>query len=187
MEAMGIVGLESEASTSFDNVKALTYMDWVQKVDSFLSLDISVNGSGYVLWYDGKLTLGRYSIVAKETSMRVEEYRRWLSNLVGGLSIQYIFVEDVIAGCNFKTTRELISLNGVIDSLIYAGVLSSPEALIRKNNKEWKAMLSMASGGTQFVHCQQGSIKGNDKELVRACLHTLQFNPEILTNLLENI
>ena len=64
--------------------------------------------------------------------------------MLGETYFPVVFVEDVIAGTNFKTTKGLIQLNTIVDDLKEYGLVSVGE-IKRIDNKVWKKYLKMAS------------------------------------------
>ena len=135
---------------SFD-IKAFGYLDWLKTVKSFLSLDISVRGTGWVSWVDGELTWGRISLKAETEIERVVEFREALLELINGKAYDYYFVEDVIGSCNFKTAKALYALNSVLDMLIYEKKILPPLALMREGNTVWKKNLKGIAGSEILV------------------------------------
>lgn len=121
------------------------YKQILAAVPSFLSLDISVRGTGWVIWYGGELTWGRYSIQAEGEVERVAEFDSWLLQLIAGRSFAYCFVEDVIQSCNFLTVRALIALNCQLEMLIYRGEVAQPIAFHKCNNRSWKKDLRLTA------------------------------------------
>ena len=161
------------------SVKAMTYLDWVKTTNSFLSLDISVRGTGYTLWRDGVLTFGRKTLEATDEVSRVEEFKSWLLEIIDGYNFEYFFVEDVIASCNFKTVRALISLNNALDTLIYEKKVLPPVQLFRESNKVWKKNLK-GTAGNDIIIKGEAYTNGDDKECTKACLQSLGVDIEAL-------
>ena len=158
---IGIVGNVNICTPS--DVRRVTYLDWCKTVDSFLSLDISVRGTGWVMWKNGELTWGRNSLKEEGEVERRFEFSEWLLKLIDGYSFEYYFVEDVIQSNNFKTARSLFSLNTVLESLIYEGRVARPKELFKCSNKVWKKDLKGSIGGNIIV-AGTSHTAGNDKE-----------------------
>ena len=177
IQSLGIVGAAPVESTL--NLKGMNYLEWCKCVSSFLSLDISVHGTGWVTWKDGKLEWGRISLVAEDEAGRVEEFRKALLSVINGYSFDYIFVEDAIGSCNYKTARSLYVLNGVIDILIYEKLVTTPIALHRVSNVTWKKDLRSIAG-SDFVVKGVAYTNGADKEATKACLTALGVSIEEL-------
>lgn len=179
--AMGTVGslVAPKPVNSTSSEQAMTYLDWFKCTQSFLSFDISVRGTGYFMWKNGTLSWGRYTIQAKEEAERVQEFRNWVLSLIDGFAFEYYFVEDVIASCNFKTVRSLITLNSVLDGLILDGKVKPPTALFREGNSVWKKNLR-GIAGSEFVVKGVDYTNGVDKECTKACLSALGLPPEML-------
>lgn len=99
-------------------------------INSCLGLDIAKLHSGIAIWNNGKLN--QYGFALKEYDkdnphaefeMRLN-LKEQLSKLIGGMSFDYCIIEDVYGGENFDTVRKLVTLNTVIDELIYEGVVT---------------------------------------------------------------
>ena len=176
--ALGIIGfapVEKEEHV----IKGMTYLDWCASVNSFLSLDISVHGTGWVIWKDKELSWGRISLKAVEEAQRIEEFRNALLSIISGTTFDYIFVEDAIGSCNYKTARSLYTLNGVIDLLIYEKLVKAPVALYRESNVTWKKNLKCIAG-SDFVIKGVNYTNGADKEATKACLEALGVSIDML-------
>ena len=156
---------------SFD-IRAFGYLDWLKTVKSFLSLDISVKGTGWVSWADNKLTWGRITLKADTEIERVVEFREALLELIDNRAYDYYFVEDVIGSCNFKTAKALYALNSVLDMLIYEKKILPPLALMREGNTVWKKNLK-GIAGSEIVVKSKDYTNGSDKECTKACLEAL--------------
>ena len=103
---------------------------------------------------------------------RRKEFRSFLISQISDRHYPVVFVEDVIAGTNFKTTKGLIQLNTIVDDLKEYGLLDIGE-IKRIDNKKWKMYLRKASN-------YDGDIKKEeDKELIRNCLKELSFSPDV--------
>lgn len=152
-------------------VQRLTYDVLLRGVSSFLSLDISVNSTGWVCKYDNTVKWGIYHLMEKDNRARRKEFAKFLIDLIGERQFDFVVIEDVIAGCNFKTTRSLTELNTIIEDIMdYGKVPQSP--VYRKDNKEWKRELKELSQ-------DKVGIKGSDdKETIRFCLRSLGFDPD---------
>lgn len=177
------LGLINQPKTPiiYSSYKTLMYQDWLKNVNSFLSLDISVHGTGYAMYKDGKMTYGRYALQAEGEVERVAEFRNWLLSLINNYSFEYYFIEDAIQSCNFKTVRALVSLNSVLDTLIYEQKVLPPLKLYRVSNKVWKKNLKAISG--DLVVKGENYINGSDKDCTKACLESLGLSVEYLKHL----
>ncbi len=175
MQTLGVVGVVEQVE---QEVKAVTWKDWVSKVNSFLSLDISVHGTGWVVYKNGELTWGRLSLSGEDEVSRVEEFRSALLEIIDNFAFDYIFVEDVIGSCNFKTARSLYTLNNIIDQLIYEQKVATPIALCRESNTTWKKNLKSIAG--DIVVKGLSYTNGSQKEMTKACLESLGMPVEIL-------
>lgn len=146
----------------------VSYLDYLKYEPTFLSLDISVRSTGWVLSLNGKIKYGTYSIENQDELGRRREFREFLIELIGNNYIPTVIVEDVIAGTNFKTTKGLIQLNSIIDDLKEYNLVSVGE-IKRIDNKKWKKYLKSASN-------YDGDIKKEeDKVLIKNCMNEIGF------------
>ena len=152
--------------------KKLEYSDFLKYEPTFLSLDISVRSTGWVKSVNGEVTWGTKTLEAEDELGRRKEFREFLISMLGETHFPVVFVEDVIAGTNFKTTKGLIQLNTIVDDLKEYGLVSVGE-IKRIDNKVWKKYLKMASN-------YDGDIKKEDeKQLITNCMKELGFNFKI--------
>lgn len=150
----------------------VNYKDFIKMEPTFLSLDISVRSTGWVLCLNGNVQYGTYSIESQDELGRRREFREFLVSLIGDKVIPLVVVEDVIAGTNFKTTKGLIQLNSIIDDLKEYNLVSVGE-IKRIDNKKWKKYLKQASN-------YEGEIKKEeDKVLIHNCMVELGFNENV--------
>lgn len=150
----------------------VNYKDFIKMEPTFLSLDISVRSTGWVLCLNGNVQYGTYSIESQDELGRRREFREFLVSLIGDKVIPVVVVEDVIAGTNFKTTKGLIQLNSIIDDLKEYNLVSVGE-IKRIDNKKWKKYLKQASN-------YEGEIKKEeDKVLIHNCMVELGFNENV--------
>ena len=153
-------------------INKITYLDYLKLEPSFLSLDISVRSTGWVLCLNGEVKYGTYSIESQDELGRRREFREFLIDLIGKNHIPVVIVEDVIAGTNFKTTKGLIQLNSIIDDLNEYNLVSVGE-IKRIDNKKWKKYLKSASN-------YDGDIKKEeDKILIKNCMIELGFSESV--------
>lgn len=151
------------------DVKKLTYNTLLSKAPNFISLDISINSTGWVKWVDNTLTFGTFHISSKDNRKRRMEFAKFLVELYDKQKYDFIVIEDVIAGCNFKTTRGLTELNIMIEEIMDFGLVPSVP-VYRLDNKEWKKQLKTLSQ-------DEMGIKGSDdKETIRFVLNSLDFS-----------
>lgn len=150
----------------------LNYKDFLKLEPTFISLDISVRSTGWVKSINGNVEYGTYTLKAQDEMGRRKEFKEFLINLIADNKIPVVFVEDVIAGTNFLTTKGLIQLNSIVDDLKEYGLIDV-EKIKRIDNKKWKKYLKSASN-------YDGDIKKEeDKQLIRNCMNCLGFNENI--------
>lgn len=148
-------------------ITAVTAQSILQKLPSFLSLDISKNSTGYVVWYENGLEVGTITLKSPDPSECRREFSSNLIELIGGRSFSYVLVEDTIGGCNYKTNRILSQLNVVVDTLMeYDKIPTMP--ILREGNSEWKKKLRLL---TSELGAEVSRL--NDKEEICARLSSL--------------
>ena len=152
--------------------KKLDYTDFLIYVPTFLSLDISVRSTGWVKSVNGEVTWGTKTLESEDELGRRKEFREFLISMLGETYFPVVFVEDVIAGTNFKTTKGLIQLNTIVDDLKEYGLVSVGE-IKRIDNKVWKKYLKMASNYDADIK------KEEDKALIKNCMSELGFDLKI--------
>lgn len=117
------------------------YISILKAVKSALSLDISKTSTGVTIWDGSKLQhfiISLDGVVEEYESRRL--FKEYLSELTQGYAFEFVCVEDVFGGENYKTARSLLALNTVPDELINEGVFSC-EKLYREENSSWKSAL----------------------------------------------
>lgn len=159
-----------DVMTSMD-IRRTTYLDIFKLSPNFISLDISVNETGWGKWLDGEYTYGFYKLKTPESDDvgRRREFREFLKELFGDDQFEYCFIEDVIGGVNFKTNKILYQLNPIADDLIADGILHAKQ-VVREGNTEWKSYLRKCSG-------YKSKIVGSSevKADIQAALHMMDF------------
>lgn len=117
----------------------------LHKYKSFCSFDISVRSTGWCRWTEGVLEFGRFGLQEKSDLGRRIEFQNKIQEIVGGTSYDFIAIEDVILGTNFKTTKVLIQLNPIIDDMMYRQEIKTAP-IERIGNTVWKKYLKAISG-----------------------------------------
>jgi len=165
------------------SVSAVSYLDLLKLVPSFVSLDISVNSTGWVRWRDGNLEYGVYRVQASKDDevARRREFREFLRSLFQDYHYDYLFIEDVIGGVNFKTNKILYQLNPIADDLADAGEIHVKE-IIREDNKVWKSLLKKCANYKSPILSQK-----DDKQVVRDSLFLLGFGDKTTTTIPEDV
>ena len=151
-------------------VKDITYEMVISRVNSFISLDISVNSTGWVRKRGDVVETGTYSLKATDELARRIEFENFLENLFGDHQYDRVFVEDVIMGCNFTTTKMLILLNVCVDDLMrYNRVKPAP--ITRIGNTVWKKYLRLLS--------KQQVIGQAQKDMIAQTMNDIGFVAEV--------
>lgn len=161
--------------------REISFIDLVELVPSFISLDISVRSTGWVRWVNGKLDYGTYKITSDDDLGRRQEFRTFLKDLFGDNTYEYLFIEDVIGSINFVTAKILYQLNPIADDMVADGVLKVKN-IIREDNKVWKKYLKQCAGYKSSVRARK-----DDKIVVRECLYALQFGDKTTDVIAEDI
>lgn len=172
IDNLGCLGLEAvdveESAVEEVTISKVTYKSLIDKLDNFISLDISVTNTGWVKKVDGVITHGAYPLESKDDLGRRQEFKKFLRGLAGEDEYKYIFIEDVIGSCNFKTAKSLMQLNPIADDMVYDGIIKA-EKIIRIDNKEWKKHLKKVSGYKSVISSEK------DKMLIVGALRMLDF------------
>lgn len=118
-----------------------------------------------------------------ETIKRRLSLEQQLSEMLNGLGIRWLVVEDVFMGTNATTYKELVNLNNVPDELLVKGVLSATQpiedVLVRVQSRVWKSWIRpkiQDQGG--IIH--DGGRYLSDKQVVRQSLAAWGINPDSL-------
>ena len=149
-------------------IKSVSYQDILQLEPDFISLDISINSTGWVRSRDGVIDFGTYSLKSLDELDRRVEFRGFLQDLIGGYSYKRVYVEDVIAGTNFKTTKSLIQLNTIVDDMKVFDLIKV-DKIIREDNNSWKKYLRQVSNYESDIK------KENPKDMIVQCLNQIGF------------
>jgi len=158
-------GAKADTPTdSLLSIRAVTFKDVIAHLGDFLSLDISVNSTGWVRYVQGELAFGTRKLEALDDLGRRQEFREFLKEITRGYSFDHVLVEDVIGGVNFRTNKILYQLNVIPDDLIADGVIQA-KALLREGNSEWKSGLKKVSGYSPSVKGSRDDKKDTIEEL----------------------
>lgn len=149
----------------------MLYTDIFESFDSFLAFDISVQSTGWCKWENGKLKYGSFGLTETNELGRRMEFRDAVIALVDNKSYDFIAVEDVIGGCNFKTTKMLVQLNCIIDDLVYLETIPYSK-VERIDNGVWKKYLKEVAN-------YKSTVRGFDKEEIRKCLESMGFQAKV--------
>lgn len=160
-------------------IDKVTYKDVVACAENFISLDISVNSTGWIKWLDGKLSMGIYHIKSSSDIDRKYEFKNFLKSLFGDSVFKYCFVEDVYGGANFTTVKSLLQLNTLVDDLRYEKSINVEE-IKREGNGVWKKHLKSICNYESVIHGE------SDKDMIVGCLNQLDFNKEVIDSYLSD-
>lgn len=160
-------------NTSTSEIKAVDYLSIIEKAPNFISLDISVNSTGWAKWLNGELTYGTYSLVEESELERRQEFKRFLKTLYGDDTFEFTCVEDTIGSCSYRVLKYLVQLNSIVDDMAYDRIINAGN-IVRIDNKVWKKHLHKACG------IQTSITKCKDKMLIVECMNALNFTKSIL-------
>lgn len=152
-------------------IQQLNIWNLLKGLEDFVSLDISVVSTGYVIWYKGQLETGYISLDSEDEGDRRDEFRKYMLELFAGRTFKYAVIEDVIGGVNFEVNKALYQLNCIVDDMMRYGLLPKAE-ILRVDNKKWKMYLRNLSGAKPPIK------KLKDKEEIRFHLKALRFESE---------
>lgn len=152
--------------------KKPNYMDFLCMVGDFISLDISITGTGWVKKSNNVITYGVNGLKSEEELDRRREFRKFLIELAGDSHYDFIVIEDVIGGNNFNTTKGLIQLNSIADDLIADGILNI-DTIKREDNNTWKMYLK------KIVNYEPVIKKEDPKTSIRNCMNILEFTTNV--------
>lgn len=117
---------------------------------NFISLDTSVKGTGVCLHADGVLQTDLLSLSEFDNELdRVFAFKKYLIQKKKEYDFKYIFLENTIMGCNYKTARILNILH------FYPFYLNKDLdwecKVITKANSEWHKLMKEACNYTPPV------------------------------------
>lgn len=178
-----VVVLESVSSVSI-NTSLLSNDEVV------VGLDISTVSTGVAVLSNQGIKVANIDVshaAAKndvfETIKRRLSLEQQLTEMLNGLGIQWLVVEDVFMGTNATTYKELVNLNNVPDELLVKGILSTTQpiedVLVRVQSRVWKSWIRpkiQDQGG--IIH--DGGRYLSDKQVVRQSLAAWGINPDSL-------
>lgn len=126
------------------DLQSVTYKDIIATVPSFISIDPSKTGTGYVKVKQGVVVEeGCYKIetdfVEDSVGMR-REYRDFLIKLFGDEEYEEVFIENTIGSGNYTTFTILTQINPIVDDLKDMGIIKFKK-LTRVGNTQWKKYL----------------------------------------------
>lgn len=158
--------------------------------ESVVGLDISTVSTGVAVLTNQGIRVANIDVSHAadkhdvfETIKRRLSLEKQLSEMLEGLGIKWLVVEDVFIGSNATTYRELVNLNNVPDELLVKGVLSTTQhiedVLVRVQSRVWKSWIRpkiQDQGG--IIH--DGGRYLSDKQVVRQSLAAWGINPDSL-------
>lgn len=131
-----------------------------------------------------RLAVTNETLSAEAGIRRRLELKQYLKEALGGLPVAVVVVEDVFAGVNVTSYRELLNLNNVVDELILEGVITTaageePE-LVRVQSRVWKRWIRRFVKETPNSIVHENAKYLNDKKVVRESLTAIGVHPETL-------
>ena len=131
-----------------------------------------------------RLAVTNETLSAEAGIRRRLEFKQYLKEALEGLPVAVVVVEDVFAGVNITSYRELLNLNNVVDELILEGVITTaageePE-LVRVQSRVWKKWIRRFVKYTPNSVVHEHAKYLNDKQVVRESLNAIGVHPETL-------
>ena len=131
-----------------------------------------------------RLAVTNETLSAEAGIRRRLEFKQYLKEALEGLPVAVVVVEDVFAGVNVTSYRELLNLNNVVDELILEGVITTatgeePE-LVRVQSRVWKRWIRRFVKETPNSVVHEHAKYLNDKRVVRESLTAIGVRPETL-------
>ena len=131
-----------------------------------------------------RLAVTNETLSAEAGIRRRLEFKQYLKEALEGLPVAVVVVEDVFAGVNVTSYRELLNLNNVVDELILEGVITTatgeePE-LVRVQSRVWKRWIRRFVKETPNSIVHENAKYLNDKQVVRESLTAIGVRPETL-------
>ena len=131
-----------------------------------------------------RLAVTNETLSAEAGIRRRLEFKQYLKEALSGLPVAVVVVEDVFAGVNVTSYRELLNLNNVVDELILEGVITTetgeePE-LVRVQSRVWKRWIRRFVKETPNSVVHEHAKYLNDKRVVRESLTAIGVPPETL-------
>ena len=126
----------------FEKVK---YTDLLAIGGNFISLDISKTGTGWVRKVGDKIEQGTKSFKEYNDIETRYQFKNFILELFGDKEFDFVCIEDVIGGTNFRTNKILYQLNPIVDDMMYEGKIKSCK-VERIDNMQWKKTLRQLSG-----------------------------------------
>lgn len=131
-----------------------------------------------------RLAVTNETLSAEAGIRRRLEFKQYLKEALEGLPVSVVVVEDVFAGVNVTSYRELLNLNNVVDELILEGVITTatggePE-LVRVQSRVWKRWIRRFVKETPNSVVHEHAKYLNDKRVVRESLTAIGVPPETL-------
>lgn len=131
-----------------------------------------------------RLAVTNETLSAEAGIRRRLEFKQYLKEALEGLPVAVVVVEDVFAGVNVTSYRELLNLNNVVDELILEGVITTatgeePE-LVRVQSRVWKRWIRRFVKETPNSVVHENAKYLNDKQVVRESLSAIGIPPETL-------
>ena len=135
----------------------LTLNSIIKNVPSILTLDIAPQHTGIVCW-DGIQFKEFYFKLTEQDKQNPhwlyflrKEFKEKLTEIVKGKHFDYCLVEDVYGGENFDTVIQLVTLNNVIDELMFDNVCDI-QNFYRLKPTAWMAK-------ARVIYKQEGKLK----------------------------
>lgn len=131
-----------------------------------------------------RLAVTNETLTAEAGIRRRLEFKQYLKEALSGIPVAVVVVEDVFAGVNITSYRELLNLNNVVDELILEGSITTatgeePE-LVRVQSRVWKKWIRRFVKYTPNSVVHEHAKYLNDKQVVRKSLAAIGIPPDTL-------
>lgn len=137
------VGIESDDFIEDSiEIKKPTLEGVLSHISSGIGLDIAKNHSGVTIWNGSEVKRYGFSLdeYKKDNPHALYLMRKSLKSklieLISNMKFEVCIIEDVYGGQNFDTVQKLVTLNTVIDELIFEGIITV-EKFYRWKESRW--------------------------------------------------
>lgn len=140
MEKFAETSVGCEKSTV--SIEKLDMLGVLNNLSSALTIDAAPNHTGVVYWDGTEIHEYYFKLKTPDKSnpywgyLLRREFKEKLKAIVDGKHFEAVMIEGVYGGENFDTTFQLLSINSVIDELLFDRVCFT-ERFYRWNSSEW--------------------------------------------------
>lgn len=172
-ELNGVLGRE-------DEIRTVKWNEIFELEANFISLDISKTSTGWVKKVGTEIQYGTKSFSNLDDVETRHAFKEFIKELFGTVEYNFVCIEDVIGGTNFRTNKILYQLNPIVDDLMYEGIIKSCK-VERIDNMQWKRTLRQISGVTTPIKNLES------KEEIRLHMEKLGFNITLKQDIIDAV